>query len=54
MVLFQAQFSQMRPAFIPGMGPRMPMFPGGAPGQQFFYGQGPPQMIPHQVNHFVF
>ncbi|KAF8091993.1 hypothetical protein N665_0428s0003 [Sinapis alba] len=47
----QAQFSQMRPAFIPGMGPRMPMFPGGAPGlgQQFFYGQGPPQMIPHQA-----
>ncbi|CAH8337121.1 unnamed protein product [Eruca vesicaria subsp. sativa] len=47
----QAQFSQMRPAFIPGMGPRMPMFPGGAPGpgQQFFYGQGPPQMMPHQA-----
>ncbi|CAH8355280.1 unnamed protein product [Eruca vesicaria subsp. sativa] len=47
----QAQFSQMRPAFIPGMGPRIPMFPGGAPGpgQQFFYGQGPPQMMPHQA-----
>ncbi|VVB08792.1 unnamed protein product [Arabis nemorensis] len=45
----QAQFSQMRPAFIPGVGPRMPIFPGGAPGlgQQFFYGQGPP-IIPHQ------
>uniref|UniRef100_A0A1J3HG04 Polyadenylate-binding protein n=1 Tax=Noccaea caerulescens TaxID=107243 RepID=A0A1J3HG04_NOCCA len=47
----QAQFSQMRPAFIPGVGPRgMPMFPGGAPGlgQQIFYGQGPPPIIPHQ------
>ncbi|KAL1212207.1 Polyadenylate-binding protein 4 [Cardamine amara subsp. amara] len=46
----QAQFSQMRPAFIPGVGPRMPMFPGGAPGlgQQIFYGQGPPPIISHQ------
>ncbi|XP_010429282.1 PREDICTED: polyadenylate-binding protein 4 [Camelina sativa] len=46
----QAQFSQMRPAFIPGVGPRMPIFPGGAPGlgQQIFYGQGPPPIIPHQ------
>lgn len=52
---FQAQFSQMRPAFIPGVGPRgIPMFPGGAPGlgQQIFYGQGPPPIIPHQVPHF--
>ncbi|ESQ46271.1 hypothetical protein EUTSA_v10000075mg [Eutrema salsugineum] len=47
----QAQFSQMRPAFIPGMGPRMPIFPGGGPGigQQIFYGQGPPPIIPHQA-----
>ncbi|KFK32750.1 poly binding protein [Arabis alpina] len=45
----QAQFSQMRPGFMAGVGPRMPIFPGGAPGlgQQFFYGQGPP-IIPHQ------
>jgi len=51
MFLFQAQFSQMRPAFIPGVGPRMPIFTGGAPGlgQQIFYGQGPPPIIPHQV-----
>ncbi|KAF8088829.1 hypothetical protein N665_0529s0025 [Sinapis alba] len=42
----QAQFSQMRPAFIPGMSPRMPIFPGGA--QPMFYGQGPPPIIPHQ------
>lgn len=55
MVLFQAQFSQMRPAFMPGVGPRMPIFPGGAPGlgQQIFYGQGPPPIIPHQVPHFL-
>lgn len=54
MVLFKAQFSQMRPAFMPGVGPRMPIFPGGAPGlgQQFFYGQGPPPIIPHQVPLF--
>ncbi|CAN8314860.1 unnamed protein product [Cochlearia groenlandica] len=45
----QAQFSQMRPAFIPGVGPHMPIFPGGAPGQHIFYGQGPPQIIPHQL-----
>ncbi|CAH2061378.1 unnamed protein product, partial [Thlaspi arvense] len=47
----QAQFSQMRPAFIPGVGPRMPIFPGGAPGmgQQMFYGQGPPPIMPHQA-----
>ncbi|CAN8283999.1 unnamed protein product [Cochlearia groenlandica] len=43
----QAQFSQMRPAFMPGMGPHMPMFPGGM-GQPIFYGQGPPPIIPHQ------
>lgn len=47
----QAQFSQMRPmAMTPSVGPRMPMFPPGAPGigQQIFYGQAPP-MIPPQV-----
>lgn len=53
-LFFQAQFSQMRPAFIPGVGPRMPIFPGGAPGlgQQIFYGQGPPPIISHQVPLF--
>ncbi|XP_009117286.2 polyadenylate-binding protein 4 isoform X1 [Brassica rapa] len=47
----QAQFSQMRPAFVPGMSPSVPIFPGGgAPGigQPMFYGQGPPLIIPHQ------
>lgn len=46
----QAQFSQMRPALLPAVGPRMPIYPAGAPGlgQQLFYGQGPPPMIPHQ------
>lgn len=44
----QAQFSQMRPA----VGPRMPMYPPGAPGlgQQLFYGQGPP-IIPPQPGY---
>ncbi|KAK4768727.1 hypothetical protein SAY87_003868 [Trapa incisa] len=40
----QAQFSQMRPiGLAPSVGPRMPMYPPGAPGlgQQFLYGQGP-------------
>lgn len=48
----QAQFSQMRPvAMVPSVGPRMPMYPPGAPGlgQQFLYGQGPPAIIPPQV-----
>lgn len=48
----QAQFSQMRPvAIAPAVGPRMPMYPPGAPGigQQIFYGQGPPAMIPPQA-----
>lgn len=48
----QAQFSQMRPvAMAPSMAPRMPMYPPGAPGigQQLFYGQGPPAMLPPQV-----
>ncbi|XP_071733287.1 polyadenylate-binding protein 2-like [Rutidosis leptorrhynchoides] len=48
----QAQFSQMRPvAMAPTMmAPRMPMYPG-APGmgQQIFYGQAPPAMIPPQA-----
>ncbi|XP_011074396.1 polyadenylate-binding protein 8-like [Sesamum indicum] len=45
----QAQFSQMRPvAMPPSMAPRMPMYPPGAPGigQQLFYGQAPPAIIP--------
>ncbi|KAK2665044.1 hypothetical protein Ddye_003618 [Dipteronia dyeriana] len=47
----QAQFSQMRPvAMAPSVGPRMPMYPPGGPGigQQIFYGQAPPAMIPPQ------
>ncbi|CAO2814843.1 unnamed protein product [Amaranthus hypochondriacus] len=47
----QAQFSQMRPvAMTPSVGPRMPMYPPGGPGlgQQIYYGQGPPAMIPPQ------
>ncbi|CAH8384170.1 unnamed protein product [Eruca vesicaria subsp. sativa] len=47
----QAQFSQMRP--VPAVGPRMPMYPPGGPpmGQQLFYGQGPPAMIPPQPGY---
>ncbi|CAI9281873.1 unnamed protein product [Lactuca saligna] len=48
----QAQFSQMRPvAMANSMGPRMPMYPPGGPalGQQLFYGQAPPAMLPHQA-----
>ncbi|KAI3802402.1 hypothetical protein L1987_30534 [Smallanthus sonchifolius] len=49
----QAQFSQMRPvAMSPSMmAPRMPMYPPGAPGmgQQLFYGQAPPAIIPPQL-----
>ncbi|KAI9165758.1 hypothetical protein LWI28_019902 [Acer negundo] len=47
----QAQFSQMRPAAMgPAVAPRMPLYPPGAPGigQQLFYGQGPPTIIPQQ------
>ncbi|XP_037495544.1 polyadenylate-binding protein 4 [Jatropha curcas] len=46
----QAQFSQMRPAMAPAVGPRMPMYPHGTPGigQQLFYGQGPPAIVPPQ------
>lgn len=48
----QAQFSQMRPvAMAPSVAPRMPMYPPGAPGlgQQIFYGQPPPTIIPPQA-----
>ncbi|KAL0802582.1 hypothetical protein Bca101_057758 [Brassica carinata] len=47
----QAQFSQMRPgAMPPSVGPRMQMYPPSGPGtgQQMFYGQAPPPMIPPQ------
>ena len=47
----QAQFSQMRPvAMAPPVASRMPMYPPGGPGlgQQIFYGQGPPAIIPSQ------
>ncbi|KAI3762968.1 hypothetical protein L1987_53413 [Smallanthus sonchifolius] len=51
--MLQAQFSQMRPvAMAPSMMvPRMPMYPPGAPGmgQQLFYGQPPPAIIPPQA-----
>lgn len=50
--LMQAQFSQMRPvAMAPTLAPRMPMYPPGAPGlgQQLFYGQAPPAIIPPPV-----
>lgn len=49
----QAQFSQMRPSAMgPAVGPRMPMYPPGTPGigQQLFYGQGPPAILPPQVS----
>lgn len=47
----QAQFSQMRPvAMPPSVAPRVPMYPPGAPPMgQVFYGQGPPALIPPQV-----
>eukprot|EP00262_Sarcandra_glabra_P012238 TRINITY_DN3114_c0_g2_i1.p1 TRINITY_DN3114_c0_g2~~TRINITY_DN3114_c0_g2_i1.p1 ORF type:complete len:659 (+),score=142.30 TRINITY_DN3114_c0_g2_i1:326-2302(+) len=47
----QAQFSNMRPVVMaPSVAPRMPMYPSGGPGlgQQIFYGQGPPAIIPPQ------
>lgn len=59
----QAQFSQMRPmAMAPSVAPRMQMYPPGGPGlgQQIFYGQAPPAIIPSQVNripvllHWIF
>ncbi|KAK4490379.1 hypothetical protein RD792_001055 [Penstemon davidsonii] len=48
----QAQFLQMRPVAMPQpLAPRMPMYPPGATGigQQLFYGQAPPAMIPPQA-----
>lgn len=53
LLLIQAQFSQMRPvAMTSSVAPRMPMYPPGGPGlgQQIFYGQAPPAIIPSQVN----
>ncbi|XP_051150085.1 polyadenylate-binding protein 2-like [Andrographis paniculata] len=51
----QAQFSQMRavPTMPPPIGPRMPMYPPVAAGmgQQLYYGQGPPAMIPPQAGY---
>ncbi|CAN7048468.1 hypothetical protein IGI04_025554 [Brassica rapa subsp. trilocularis] len=47
--ILQAQFSQMRPgAMPPSLGPCMQMYPPGGPGigQQVFYAQTPPPMIP--------
>ncbi|XP_021897497.1 polyadenylate-binding protein 4-like [Carica papaya] len=47
----QAQFSQIRPSgMAPPVGPRMPIYPPAAPGlgQQLFYGQGPPAILPPQ------
>ncbi|KAK9988428.1 hypothetical protein SO802_028667 [Lithocarpus litseifolius] len=47
----QAQFSQMRPMpMAPSVAPRMQMYPPGGPGlgQQIFYGQAPPAIIPSQ------
>ncbi|XP_023535962.1 polyadenylate-binding protein 2-like [Cucurbita pepo subsp. pepo] len=47
----QAQFSQIRPVpMAASVAPRMPIYPPGGPGigQQMFYGQGPPTMIPSQ------
>ncbi|KAL2477276.1 Polyadenylate-binding protein 2 [Forsythia ovata] len=47
----QAQFSQVRPITVaPTVTPRMPMYAPGGPGlgQQIFYGQPPPAMIPPQ------
>ncbi|XP_065050360.1 polyadenylate-binding protein 2-like [Musa acuminata AAA Group] len=50
---FQAHFSQVRPVAMglgPSVGPRVPMYPPSAPGlgQQIFYGQPPPNLIPPQ------
>ncbi|CAA2996190.1 polyadenylate-binding protein 2-like [Olea europaea var. sylvestris] len=45
----QVQFSQMRPvAMPPSIAPRMAVYPPGGPGigQQLFYGQAPPALIP--------
>ncbi|CAI9757913.1 unnamed protein product [Fraxinus pennsylvanica] len=45
----QVQFSQMRPVAMPqSIAPRMAVYPPGGPGigQQLFYGQAPPALIP--------
>lgn len=49
--IIQAQFSQMRPVpMTPSMTPRLPMYPPMPTlGQQLFYGQAPPAMMPPQV-----
>ncbi|CAA0826461.1 Polyadenylate-binding protein 2 [Striga hermonthica] len=47
----QAQFAQLRPmTMAPTVAPRMPMYAPGGPGlgQQIFYGQPPPAIIPPQ------
>ncbi|KAJ7946075.1 Polyadenylate-binding protein [Quillaja saponaria] len=47
----QAQFSQLRPVAMPhSVAPRVPIYPPGGPGigQQIFYGQAPPAIIPSQ------
>ncbi|KAJ0011525.1 hypothetical protein Pint_33905 [Pistacia integerrima] len=52
----QAQFSQMRPVTMASsVAPRLPMYPPGGPGlgQQLFYGQAPPAMIPPQVSFYL-
>ncbi|URE38767.1 Polyadenylate-binding protein [Musa troglodytarum] len=51
----QARFSQVRPVAMgpgPSVGPRVPMYPPGAPGlgQQIFYGQPPPTLFPPQIS----
>ena len=57
LLLVQVQFSQMRPVTIaPSVAPRMPIYPPGGPGlgQQIFYGQGPPAIMPPQVSLLFF
>ncbi|KAF7002468.1 hypothetical protein CFC21_017956 [Triticum aestivum] len=51
--MLQAQFSQMRPVpMTPSMTPRLPMYPPMPTlGQQLFYGQAPPAMIPPQPGY---
>lgn len=46
----------MGPGIPPAAVPRMPMFPPGPPalGQQLFYGQAPPALIPPQVTFVWF
>ena len=52
LLFLQAQFSQIRPVTMAhSVAPRMPIYPPGGPamGQQIFYGQAPPAIIPSQV-----